>query len=79
MPELFSIHSTADFPIVARLSLEVLQVNLGYRCNQQCIHCHVNAGPERQEMMGEPTIDQVIEFLRSSAVKQLDLTGGALS
>jgi len=77
MPELFSIHSTADFPIVARLSLEVLQVNLGYRCNQQCIHCHVNAGPERQEVMGKPTIDQVIEFLRSSALKQLDLTGGA--
>jgi radical SAM/Cys-rich protein len=57
--------------------LEVLQVNLGYRCNQQCIHCHVNAGPERQEMMEKPTIIQVIDFLRSSSVKQLDLTGGA--
>jgi len=77
MPALFPIHPVADFPMVTRLSLEVLQVNLGYRCNQQCIHCHVNAGPERQEMMGKPTINQVIEFLRSSAVKQLDLTGGA--
>ena len=77
MPELFPIYPTTDFPIVTRRSLEVLQVNLGYRCNQQCIHCHVNAGPGRQERMEKPTINHVIEFLRSSAVKQLDLTGGA--
>ncbi len=77
MAELFSIHPVADFPTVDRLSLEVLQVNLGYRCNQQCIHCHVNAGPERPEMMEKPAIDQVIDFLRSSPIRQLDLTGGA--
>lgn len=77
MPERFPIHPIADFPIVTRLPLEVLQVNLGYRCNQHCVHCHVNAGPERQEMMEEPTINHVIGFLQSSAVKQLDLTGGA--
>jgi radical SAM/Cys-rich protein len=77
MPEPLSIHPDTDFPTVDRLSLEVLQVNLGYRCNQRCIHCHVNAGPERQEMMEKPTINQIIDFLRSSPVKKLDLTGGA--
>jgi len=77
MPESFYIHPIVDFPTVNRLSLETLQVNLGYRCNQHCIHCHVNAGPERQEMMEEPTIGLVIDFLRSSAIKKLDLTGGA--
>jgi len=77
MPESFYIHPIIDFPTVNRLSLETLQVNLGYRCNQHCIHCHVNAGPERQEMMEEPTIGLVIDFLRSSAIKKLDLTGGA--
>ncbi len=77
IPELSSILCATDVPIVVRLSLEVLQVNLGYRCNQQCIHCHVNAGPEREEMMVKSTINQVIDFLRSSPVKKLDLTGGA--
>lgn len=77
IPELLSIHLVTDFPTVDRLSLEVIQINLGYRCNQWCIHCHVNAGPERQEMMGKSTINQVIDFLRSSPVKKLDLTGGA--
>lgn len=64
-------------PTVGRLSLEVLQVNLGYRCNQRCNHCHVNAGPERTEVMERSTLDQVIQFLESSSVRVLDLTGGA--
>jgi len=65
------------FPVIRRTHLEILQVNLGYRCNQRCIHCHVNAGPERTEMMDRSTIDQVIAFLASSNLRQLDLTGGA--
>ncbi len=77
MPERFFVHPIADFPIVTRLRLEVLQVNLGYRCNQRCVHCHVNAGPERQEVMDKSTINHVIGFLESSGVQQLDLTGGA--
>jgi radical SAM/Cys-rich protein len=66
-----------DLPVIRRTHLEILQVNLGYRCNQRCIHCHVNAGPERTEMMDQSTIDQVIAFLASSDLRQLDLTGGA--
>ena len=66
-----------DFPALARRRLEVLQVNLGYKCNQACFHCHVNAGPERKEMMGRETIREVIEFLRTAQVPALDVTGGA--
>ncbi len=66
-----------DFPAITRGKLETLQVNLGYRCNQQCLHCHVNAGPNRTENMDGDTVDQLIAFMQASQVKQLDLTGGA--
>jgi len=66
----------ADFPTVKRTHLETLQVNLGYQCNQQCGHCHVDAGPKRNEMMERSTVERVITYLRSSDVKKLDLTGG---
>ena len=65
------------FPAIKRGALTTLQVNLGYRCNQQCLHCHVNAGPKRTENMNRETVDQVLQLLRSSGAKQLDLTGGA--
>lgn len=65
------------FPTLRRSRLKILQVNLGYRCNQKCVHCHVNAGPDRREMMEQPTIDQVIDFLATSGLWTLDLTGGA--
>lgn len=68
---------TSDFPAIARGRLETLQVNLGYLCNQQCQHCHVNAGPKRTEIMSNETIDVMLEFLQKSDVRQLDLTGGA--
>jgi radical SAM/Cys-rich protein len=64
-------------PTLQRSRLESLQVNLGYRCNQRCSHCHVNAGPHRTEMMGRETVDLVIAYLQSSGIKKLDLTGGA--
>jgi len=67
----------ADFPAIKRTRLETLQVNLGYRCNQQCVHCHVNAGPKRKEMMERSTIERVVSYLRSSGARKLDLTGGA--
>ena len=63
------------FPAVRRSRLETLQVNLGYRCNQSCVHCHVNAGPQRTEMMPPEVIDDVIAFLPQ--VETLDSTGGA--
>lgn len=66
------------FPALRRAELETVQVNLGYRCNQRCLHCHVNAGPTRKEQMSPATIDELIVFLqRTPAVKTLDLTGGA--
>lgn len=66
-----------DFPPLKRSTLETLQVNLGYRCNQQCLHCHVNAGPTRSENMNRETMEQVLKFLRTSKAKRFDLTGGA--
>ncbi len=66
-----------DFPALHRDSLQIVQVNLGYRCNQRCIHCHVNAGPTRTEMMDDNTIEAVLAFLQQSGVRTLDLTGGA--
>jgi radical SAM/Cys-rich protein len=65
------------FPAIRRAGLETLQVNLGYRCNQSCLHCHVNAGPTRTEMMSRDTIADVLAFLGVSRVRSLDLTGGA--
>lgn len=66
-----------DFPPLRRRNLETLQVNLGYKCNQSCLHCHVNAGPNRTEMMDAATIDLVIEVLRERGIATLDVTGGA--
>lgn len=66
-----------DFPPVTRGKLDTLQVNLGYRCNLSCVHCHVNAGPTRTEMMSRETIDQVLDVIDQAGVKTLDLTGGA--
>ncbi|MBZ0132376.1 MAG: arsenosugar biosynthesis radical SAM protein ArsS [Rhodocyclaceae bacterium] len=65
------------FPAIRRKRLETLQVNLGYRCNQSCLHCHVNAGPSRSEQMTRDTIEAVLAFLRRSGATTLDLTGGA--
>jgi radical SAM/Cys-rich protein len=66
-----------DFPSLERRALKTLQVNLGYRCNQTCVHCHVNAGPTRREMMDEGTCDLVIQVLRECRIGALDITGGA--
>jgi len=65
------------FPPLARRRLEILQVNMGYRCNQSCVHCHVNAGPNRTETMSRDTIADVLAFLGVSGIKRLDVTGGA--
>lgn len=66
-----------DFPALRRNALETLQVNLGYKCNQTCVHCHVNAGPNRTEMMQQDTVQLVLDVLRARQFKVLDLTGGA--
>src|SRR5438270_13859069 len=64
-------------PPLTRGHLDTLQINLGYRCNQSCVHCHVNAGPNRTEEMDAATADLVIEFLARRRVATLDITGGA--
>jgi radical SAM/Cys-rich protein len=66
-----------DFPPIRRKRIDTLQVNLGYTCNQTCVHCHVNAGPNRKEQMDLDTIDEVIDVLRTRRTGTLDLTGGA--
>ena len=65
------------FPEINRKSLTSLQVNLGYLCNQSCLHCHVNAGPNRKELMSRQTIDQLIQLIDKKGIQTLDLTGGA--
>jgi len=67
----------SDFPAINRGRLETLQVNLGYLCNQSCLHCHVSAGPRRKEIMSRETVEQVIAFLAARKITTLDLTGGA--
>ena len=66
-----------DFPPIARRRLETLQVNVGYVCNQTCLHCHVNAGPTRTESMTRETADLVLAYLAASGATTLDVTGGA--
>jgi len=66
-----------DFPAIKRKNITILQINLGYRCNQQCQHCHVNAGPRRTEEMSHKVLLQTLEFIKKNSVEIVDLTGGA--
>ncbi len=66
-----------DFPALHRDRLATLQVNLGYRCNQSCLHCHVNAGPNRTEEMAGATVELIPRVLAARGISTLDLTGGA--
>jgi radical SAM/Cys-rich protein len=69
--------AVSDFPPLSRRRLEALQANLGYRCNQSCLHCHVAAGPNRTEAMDGDTAALVLQVIRARGVTTLDLTGGA--
>ena len=66
-----------DFPPLARRAVETVQANLGYVCNQACLHCHVNASPTRTESMSGETVDSLIAFIEKCGAKTVDLTGGA--
>jgi radical SAM/Cys-rich protein len=70
------IEETLGGPLTAR-DLQVLQVNVGYRCNMACRHCHVVAGPDRSEVMEKETVDQVLAVVNKYDIKTLDITGGA--
>ncbi len=77
MRDTWPLLKNTDFPAIARRPLETLQINLGYLCNQSCLHCHVNAGPTRKELMSEDNIEHILRICRMPGVKTLDLTGGA--
>jgi radical SAM/Cys-rich protein len=70
------IGETNQFPLKAK-KLEVLQINVGYMCNQVCEHCHVDAGPDRKEIMTRETMQQCLEVIKNTNAHTLDLTGGA--
>ena len=57
--------------------IDVLQVNMGRYCNQACLHCHVEAGPGRKEIMGRDTVEAILRFLEGSTIPTVDITGGA--
>ena len=65
------------FPAIRRARLDTLQVNLGYQCNQSCLHCHVNASPNRTEMMQADMLALIPQVLSARGITTLDLTGGA--
>jgi radical SAM/Cys-rich protein len=65
------------FPAIRRGKLGTLQINVGYRCNQSCFHCHVNAGPNRTEEMSAEVADVVLDFIARRRIAMLDITGGA--
>ena len=70
------IKKTNQFPLQPK-QIEILQINVGYMCNQVCAHCHVDAGPDRKEIMTVETMQQILEVLKTTQVNTLDLTGGA--
>lgn len=77
MRDTWPLLKNTDFPPLTRRTLEILQVNLGYLCNQSCLHCHVAAGPTRKEVMPRENIEYILDVLRQPSVHTLDLTGGA--
>lgn len=77
MHETIHLLEKTDFPKINRSKVETLQVNLGYLCNQSCTHCHVDAGPNRKEMMTAENIDIVADYMQAQDIRILDLTGGA--
>lgn len=66
-----------DFPKIHRHKISTLQINIGYRCNQRCAHCHVDAGPHRTEMMDADTLELIPRVLAARSITLLDITGGA--
>ncbi|WP_444930086.1 arsenosugar biosynthesis radical SAM (seleno)protein ArsS [Microbulbifer sp. SSSA002] len=77
MLETLPLLEQSDFPPIRRKALETLQVNIGYRCNQRCVHCHVNAGPNRTEMMSDENLALLLEVIAARKTRILDITGGA--
>ncbi len=70
------LSSTASVEFKAT-ALDIFQINLGYMCNMTCAHCHVDAGPDRQEIMQRSTLEYCLEAIRRAGATTVDLTGGA--
>jgi len=77
MRDMLPLLDVIPFPALRRGKLDTLQLNVGYRCNQSCFHCHVNAGPNRTEEMAGSVAETVLAFLARRRVGKLDITGGA--
>jgi radical SAM/Cys-rich protein len=77
MRDTWPLLAKIEFPPLARRRIDTLQVNVGYRCNQSCVHCHVGASPQRTEEMAGETVDLVVAVLSHRHISTLDITGGA--
>jgi len=77
MHETLPLLEQIPFPAIRRGRLDTVQINVGYRCNQSCVHCHVGASPHRTEEMSAAVADTVLTFLERRRVATLDITGGA--
>jgi len=69
--------ASADLLPLRATGIEILQVNVGRKCNQTCRHCHVDAGPDRTEMMPDDVMDRVLEIVEHTSIPTVDITGGA--
>ena len=77
MLDTFPLLRKTDFPSLRRDRPTTLQANLGYHCNQACLHCHVAASPKRTETMSWETMEILLDFAARQGIRQFDLTGGA--
>ena len=77
MRETWPLLRDTDFPQIGRTRFDTLQLNLGYLCNLSCIHCHVNAGPRRTELMDRDTMELALQAATQHRVGTFDLTGGS--
>src|SRR5215212_4666791 len=73
----FSERLASEGLVLQRTRPTILQVNVGKLCNLACVHCHVNAGPKRKEIMTRETVDRIIDWLAKTDIPTVDLTGGA--
>ncbi|HEX6066680.1 MAG TPA: radical SAM protein, partial [Longimicrobiales bacterium] len=71
-----ALRSADLFPLRAT-GIEILQINVGKRCNQTCRHCHVDAGPDRKEVMSREVMEATLSFLSRARIPTVDITGGA--
>jgi radical SAM/Cys-rich protein len=77
MRDTWPLLQARQFPAIERERIDTLQLNLGYLCNLSCIHCHVNAGPRRTELMDRQTMELALEVADRRGVRTFDLTGGS--